>query len=465
MDGPAPAVFSRFALLAPAPPRDLGSVKSHASSASEPGKATVDAYAPPVALVAGAPFLVQLVERQFAFLASRDADRLLMAIARILAVLDEEPTLAAIVEEFEHEVAAAVRRYAEHELAIMRELTAVWAAHNARFLVYTGAEGFDPAALDAFPRTLVPLEHLDYPTNEEPRWDRASSRHRLSKLRFWVTASRERASDVAERAALLNLEDHLTTLREHHEEAFRTYRTFGVTLPGAALARLRWATGCLNPGVARFERDTPGMALARAREELAEVLHEPTKRRMLAGGPGAEVLVQARRDAELLREELVLALGRVRAGRGRLAHFAEKMARFHSAQLAKDFGAARGRAALRVVEGALAQRLAEHFFDGGIDACADGKRGPSALFVQVRHVARPTAAKARAVLTAACEALTHAGEATGTRRGALLVVQHDGPRLVLPPELRTSLGETLLVAGLHLAPKPSGGELHIASVG
>jgi hypothetical protein len=456
MDVPAAPVFSGFALLGRDRPRNLGSVKATDPSPTEPRKAGYDALATPVTLAAGAPFLVELVDRQFAFLSSRDADRLLMAVSRILGLLDAEPTLAAIVREFDDEVAAAVRRYAEHERDVMAELARLWALQSPRFYAHAGAEGFDREALDAFPRSLVPLEHLDFPADEEPRWDRASSRHRLSKLRFWVTASRERAADVAERAALLNLEDHLTTLRERHEEAFRTYRTFGVTLPGAALARLRWATGCLNPRAARSERDTPAMALARAREELAEVLHEPTKRRMLTGGPGTEVLVQARRDAELLREELVLALGRARAGRGRLLHFAEKMARFHAKRLAKDLGAARGRAAERE----LAERLAEHFFDGGISA-AVSPEGPSVLLVEVRHVARPTAAKARVALEEACEALARAGRATGTRRGALLVVQHDGPRLVLPPELRTAVGATLLVATLHVGAKAPTRELHV----
>lgn len=460
MDGVAAPVFSGFALLGRDRPRNLGSVKATDPSPTEPREAGPDAQARRVTLAAGAPFLVELVDRQFAFLSSRDADRLLMAISRILGLLDAEPTLAAIVSEFDDEVAAAVRRYAEHERDAMAELARLWQIHSARFYAHAGAEGFDREALDAFPRSLVPLEHLDFPANEEPRWDRASSRHRLSKLRFWVTASRERAADVAERAALLNLEEHLTTLRERHEEAFRTYRTFGVTLPGAALARLRWATGCLNPRAARSERDTPAMALARAREELAEVLHEPTKRRMLTGGPGTEVLFQARRDAELLREELVLALGRARAGRGRLLHFAEKMARFHARRLAKDLAAVGSRALGRAAERELAERLAEHFFDGGI-AAAVTPEGPSVLLVEVRHVARPTAAKARAALADACEALTRAGRAAGTRRGALLVVQRDGPRLVLPPEVRTPAGATLLVATLHVGAKPPSRELHV----
>ncbi|MBL0194785.1 MAG: hypothetical protein IPQ09_11280 [Myxococcales bacterium] len=416
--------------------------------------------APRVTLAAGAPFLVELVDRQFALLSSRDADRLLMTLARVLALLDAEPTLAALTREFDDEVAAAVRRYAEHERENMAELARLWELHRARFYERAGTDGFDREALDAFPRSLVPLEHLEFPQNEEPRWDRASSRHRLSKLRFWVTASRERTLDAAERAALLNLEEHLTTLRERHEEAFRTYRTFGVTLPGAALARLRWATGCLNPRAARSERDTPAMAMARAREEVAEALHEPTKRRMLTGGPGSEVLIQARRDAELLREELVLALGRARAGRGRLLHFAEKVARFHAGRLAKQLGAARGRAGVRAVERELAERLAEHFFDGGILAGLTPE-GPSVLLVEVRHLARPTEAKARAVLVDACDTLARAAQAAGTRRGALLVVQRDGPRLVLPPELGASLGATLLVATLHVGAEPPRRDLHV----
>ncbi len=426
------------------------------------GQETAQELAGPLA--PGAPFLVELVDRQFAFLASRDGDRLLMSISRALSLFEGEPTLAAILREFDAEAAAAVARYVAHERALMAELAELWGQHGERFLAHAGAVGFDREALEGFPRSLVPLEHLEYPVNEEPRWDRASSRHRLSKLRYWVTAARERAPALADRVILLNLEEHLGRLRERHEVAFREYRTFGVTLPGAARARLAWATGCLNPGLLQTASDAArpvALDEAREREDLAEMLHEPTKRRLLTGGPGTEMLAQARRDALLLREELVLALGRARAGVGRLAHFAEKMARFHAAGLAKAFS---GRA-LRGAELELAMALAEHFFEGGISAAADASELDRAtLFVQAKYLAKPTPAKAQAAIAAAHQALLGARARTGATRGVLLLVQREGARLVLPAEVRVD-GASLLLGALHVGAgrRASRKELHVPS--
>lgn len=414
--------------------------------------------APPPRFVREAPFLVELVDRQFELLSSRDADRLLMSAARVLDMLEREPTLAAILREFDHEVRSAVERYRAHETRAMDALGAVWRAEASLLLAHAGTEGFDREALEGYEKTLVVLEHLDYPTNEEPKWDRASSRHRLSKLKYWIVAARERATDVAVRARLANVDERLLALKEEHETAFREYRTLGVTLPGVARARLAWAVSCLNPGSAVVRAKTPPPGEARELEDLATMLHEPTKRRMLTNAPGAEIVIQARRDAELLREEILLALGRPRAPSGRLAHFVEKMRRFRAAELTRGFSAKSTSKASRE----LATRLAEDFFEVGLPTVAtidDPFAREAKLLVRVEHVPRPSALKVRATLEAALTALGAARASHGLREGVLVLVQTDGAKLVVPEEIRRD-GTTLLVAVLDLG-KPREKELHV----
>ncbi len=390
--------------------------------------------------------MVELVDRQFAFLSTRDADRLLMTVSRVLTLMKREPTLAAILDDFEDEVREAVAEYHAHERWMMSELRDVFTTdRDALFaLAEANVEGFDLAAVEGYIATLVPLDHHDYPSNEEPKWDRAASRHRLSKLRFWMTAVRERSPTVEGRARLLNVEERLIDLRERHEEAFRAYRTLGVTLPGAARARLEWAVGCLNPSRAR--KATDEAELLREREDLASMLHEPTKRRLLTNAPGSEIVGQARRDAELLREEIVLALGRPAARHGRLRNFVEKIQRFQEDAIAKAFA---GRST-KTAEGELARKLAEHYFEGGeratwtVDRHEDG-----ALLVQARFVAKPTAASARKVVGDVLSQVEDAAERRGAKVGAVLIVQNKAPRIVLPREVRRA-GATLLVETLPL---------------
>lgn len=386
---------------------------------------------------------MELVDRQFAFLSTRDADRLLMTVERVLTMCRSEPALAAILEDFDDEVRAAVADYHEHERAMMAELREVFVLERDAFLslAEAGVEGFELAAVEGFADTLIPLEHLDYPSNEEPKWDRASSRHRLSKLRYWVSTTRERAETIETRARLQNVEQRLADLREQHEEAFRAYRTRGVTLPGAARARLEWATGCLNPTSARKAEDA---ALAREREDLASMLHEPTKRRLLTNAPGSEIVVQTRRDSELLREELVLALGRTGARHGRVRHFVEKLQRFQGPSLSRAFASR----STKTAEEDLSRRLCEHFFDGGENAVWKVEdAAPDALLAQSRFLARPSAASAKKSVEEVVTMALAARRKRGTRVAVVLLVQSKAPRLVLPRELRreglTVLCETL----------------------
>ncbi len=417
------------------------------------------AASPPPRFVREAPFLVELVDRQFALLSARDADRLLMTAARILDMLEREPTLAAILREFDLEVRSAVERYREHETRAMAALGAIWRAEAPVLLAHAGTEGFDREGLFAYEKTLVVLEHLDYPTNEEPKWDRASSRHRLSKLKYWIVAARERASDVSVRARLANVDERLLALKEEHETAFREYRTLGVTLPGVARARLAWAVSCLNPGATTVRAKIgPAPGEARELEDLAAMLHEPTKRRMLTNAPGAEIVIQARRDAELLREELLLALGRPRAPSGRLVQFVEKMRRFRASELVRGFSAKSPAKA----SSELATRLAEDFFEAGLSAVPkpdDPYARDAKLLVRVEHVARPSALKVRAAVDTALSSLVAARAAHGIREGALVLVQTDGAQLVVPDEIRRD-GTTLLLAVLDLA-KPREKRLHV----
>lgn len=368
-----------------------------------------------------------------------------MTVQRVLTTLEREPSLAAILEDFEAEVRDAIAAYHAHERYMMAELREAFRVERETFLALaeTGLEGFDVAALEAYPDTLVPVEYLDYPTNEEPKWDRAASRHRLSKLRFWVSSARERVDTVEHRARLGNLDDKLNLLREEHEEAFRAYRTLGVTLPGMARERLAWAAGCLNPSRAKLEAD---VAAFREREDIASMLHEPTKRRMLTNAPGAEVVVQARRDAELLREELVLALGRTLARHGRLRHFAEKMRRFHSDTLEKAFAARSPKKA----EEELARKLAESYFEGGeIASHALARLEPGAILTVTRAIAKPSAVSAAKVLEELVALGASAFAKHETRMVAALVVVTQAPRLVLPREVRR--GEvTILIETLAL---------------
>jgi len=395
-------------------------------------------------LTGPSPYLVELVDRQFAFLSTRDADRLLMSVERVLGMLQREPTLAAILADFDAEVREAIAEYHAHERAMMARLREAFLAERATFLALAerGVEGFDVAAVEAYPDTLVPVEHLDYPTNEEPKWDRAASRHRLSKLRFWVNAARERVDTTEARARLANLEDTIDALRVEHEEAFRAYRTLGVTLPGQARARLAWAAGCLNPGRTQ-KRDAEAQSL-REREDLASMLHEPTKKRLLTNAPGSEIVVQVRRDAELLREELVLALGRTLARHGKLRHVAEKLRRFHGDALAKAFVS---RAPKRAEE-ELAGRLAEAYFDDGeLAASSLARLEPGAILTVARGLAKPSAASARALVDEVAKLGASAFAKHGTCIVALLVVVTKAPRIVLPREVRrgevTYLVETL----------------------
>ena len=371
-----------------------------------------------------------------------------MTVARVLDTLRREPTLAAILADFDDEVRAAVDDYHAHERWMMAELREIFTAHRDTLLALAEAnvEGFELPAVEGFPETLVPLEYIGYPANEEPKWDRASSRHRLSKLRFWTSAARERVDTVEKRAALQNVEERLGVLRELHEEAFRAYRTMGVTLPGAARARLEWAIGCLNPS--RSRRETDAAALLREREDIASLLHEPTKRRLLTNAPGSEIVGQTRRDAELLREELVLALGRTSARHGRLRHFAEKMRRFYDESLTKSFA---GRS-VKAAEASLAQKLAEHYFDGGERAIWKPEHATSgALFVQARHVARPSAAAVRKVIDEVAASAATVAARHGTKVAVVLLVQSKAPRLVVPRETRRG-GMALLVETLSLGP-------------
>lgn len=70
----------------------------------------------------------------------------------------------------------------------------------------------------------------------------------------------------------------------------------------------------------------------------------------------------------------------------RVAHFVEKMARYHAPRLEKAFGGKRVAA-----ERELATALAEHLFDGGIAATAEADSADSATaLVCVKYVARPS---------------------------------------------------------------------------
>jgi hypothetical protein len=378
----------------------------------------------------GAPFLVELVDRQFSFLSTRDADRYLMTVSRVLTLLRREPMLAAILDDFDAEVRAAVADYHAHEHHMMDELLALFRAVRPALLeaASAGIEGFDPAQLAAYEGTLVPVEHLDYPPNEEPKWDRAASRHRVSKVRFWVSSARDRIAEPG-RVALLAAEQRLDALRELHEEAFRTYRTLGVTLPGVALGRLDWAVSCLAPS---RSSDGAERGLAREREDIAEMLHEPTKRRMLTHAPGSETLVQARRDAELLHEEIVLALERGLWLHGALRRFVDKAKRFHGDTI-DALAAPRGAKRALV---AFASALAEHLFDTGIPAVHLAARAaPGDTFVQVVYLAKPTERSVATEIARGLAALAALG-GLGVTQGVLLVV-HGGTRaLDLPREAR-----------------------------
>ena len=94
----------------------------------------------------GAPFLVELVDRQFSFLSTRDADRYLMTVSRVLTLLRREPMLAAILDDFDAEVRAAVADYHAHERHMMDELLALFRAVRPALLeaASAGIEGFDP---------------------------------------------------------------------------------------------------------------------------------------------------------------------------------------------------------------------------------------------------------------------------------------------------------------------------------
>ncbi len=384
-----------------------------------------------------------------------------MSVSRLLRLLEEEPTLAAILKEMERESAEAVGRYSVHERRLMDEVRALWDAESPLLLARSGEEGFEPEGLSAYRFSLVPASYLDFPPDEEPRWDRAAVRHRISKLKYWVSLAFGRAQTDAERGRLGNLELRLTSLKERHEHAFRAYRIEGSTLPGPALARLRFAVHCLNPSPLQASKtDEREAALVHPPRELAELLHEPTQKRLLTRAPGSEIIDQARRDATLLQEELLLSLGLARSRITLVHRFVVRAERFHSDRLRALATSARR------LEKELVRELSLHLFEAGLDAVADpsllGARpdafaGSSKAAVHVEARLLPRAFGEEAVVAAVASASkrwTSAASVHGARACALLLVRVGGPILELPEALHARDRE-LVLAQLDLG---KGGE-------
>lgn len=156
----------------------------------------------------------------------------------------------------------------------------------------------------------------------------------------------------------------------------------------------------------------------------------------------------------------VLADTTLRAAEGKVlasvAHFVEKMARYHAPRLAKAFGGKRVAAAERE----LAMGLAEHLFDGGIVATAEAASADSGTtLVCVKYVARPSRTAVLAAIAAETKRLVAVHEERGVRAGVLLLVQRSGPTLVLPPETDVG-GRALVLGALHVG-RRTGAELRV----
>lgn len=219
--------------------------------------------------------------------------------------------------------------------------------------------------------------------------------------------------------------------------------------------------GGSGPSAARAvsqHRETARVARLRRMTELCCSFCGKAEREVasLFVGPAAYIC----NECIVLCTEVLAEGATLRATEGKLlvrvAHFMEKMARYHAPRLAKAFGGKRVAAAERE----LATALAEHLFDGGIAATAEPASADSATaLVCVKYVARPSRTAVLAAIAAETKRLVAVHEERGVRAGVLLLVQRSGPTLVLPPETDAG-GRALLLGALHVG-RRTGAELHV----
>jgi len=330
--------------------------------------------------------LVQLLDRQFAFLLELRGTNKVLRISRLVSFLEGEPQIAGILDDLRYEAAAALARFDEADREVRRVLAQIWATHAEaiRARLQGGDDRLqDYCPIGQFEERLAHEVQPWFPVADDTPADR--TRKLLRAIQHWWKSCAQKAEALHEALPddLQQVGGLLGRLDATYDFVARRLREESRSLPWPAYARVAETSSVTNPVPPNLS-DSSGWEMHRVFSDRAKELRD------------ADAFLQAREetgvvridglydsidaDAKILHEELRLRIGLARSRLALVQRYAARCEAFDAVRLRQACEADSGNA-----ERLLTVDLARYLFDAGlpplIDATVGGLR-PDILHVE-----------------------------------------------------------------------------------
>lgn len=357
--------------------------------------------------------LVELVERQFAHLLSLTGTARLLFVTRLLAFIEGEPRLSAILQDLHCQALEVLSEFRRTQERIRSALRSHWAKHAADLRPHLLPAEADPnrarfvspyASVESYEDRLAAVSAPEFPAVGKDTPLDSDTEDLIFALLNWQGWVATGANGVLP-DGLERLERALEGLRDEHRLAVRSLQLATRTLAWPALERLRKVRTLSQPapparGAAMTAESLVDFARFDNEDKVARVLHGEANPTPDGQRDVASMVDEVASDAKTLREELVLRIG---IGRSRISLVRRYAARCEA------FDAERLRAACEEAsshaERILTLDFARFLFDAGLtpllEATASGLRpdvlhlAPSSLFYVEAKQYDGTGAKAQ----------------------------------------------------------------------
>lgn len=324
----------------------------------------------------GTADLIELLDRQFAYLLGRDRDRVLHALPRVIRLIQSEPRLKAIVDEFSAEMARSLDSFVRHEESVMVELRTLWERHGPELELADSTSDFPYAGPRV--RSMVMRNHLSekvtFPQDDEPSGDPGRCSRPLFGMRHLCKCLLDRCEASAQPPHLQDLSTRLQSMQDQHDHAVRQFWLDGRTLPGVAYLRLASTARSVNAVPVPYDGSDEALVVqvnAFRGAELSDLVFAPHCQPHTNVDKLTPVIEQVRRDAALVHEELRAQIGLTRSHFGLVMRFADRCQQYDAARLRAAVGEDKtGRP-----ERCLTLELARFLFDHGLTPLIDPEIG------------------------------------------------------------------------------------------
>ncbi len=344
--------------------------------------------------------LVELLDRQFAFLLALGGTPQIVRLSRVLAFLQSEPQTAAILDDLRAEAEEALRQYDLADLAVRGQLERLWTAHGGE--IRDRLKGIEDGSLHAYSRVdcfeANLAERMPATFNEFEDGTVRQTENLIRSVQHWWKWT----ADVAAKAST-SLEGEyagvgavLSRLSATHAFAARRLREMGTVLAWPAYERLVENAVVTNPVPPDPTDEVAWVRFAMASEFAGAVQRADFEDTNHVGAIGVDDVYEAiNTDAKVLHEELRLRLGLARSRAALVQRYAARCEAFDAERLREACDKESSKA-----ERLLTLDLARFLFDAGlpplIDATVGGLRpdllhvDPASLFyVEAKQYADP----------------------------------------------------------------------------